>query len=165
VISEASTEVRMLGKIGYELYHAALNSACMATSTIGANAKRRWERMEANVPGDLVIELSTSGWWLHCDDPHPGPYRYLKVENAIGFLERITQEPYPHDEPWDEAVEGRPEPLEKCYYIRKLHDGEIFRWTNASFATILPVEGWPKIPLGSRVLDDASRRCQRNTTP
>ena len=137
-ISEASIEVLTLAKIGYELYHAALNGACMATSTIGGNAIRRWERMQAPVPGDLVIELSTSGWWLRADQPHPGPYAYLKAENAIGYLDKIAREPV---QPWDDTEE--PAPLEKVYYLKLLHDGSTFKWGNASFATILPVEGWP----------------------
>ena len=131
-------EVFTLARIGYELYHAALNSACIVTSTIGFNAKKRWERMQAPIAGDLVIELSTAGWWLKSDKPHPGPYEYLKVENAIGFLEKIAQEPF---QPWDDTDE--PAPLEKVYYLKLLHDGSTFKWTNASFATILPVEGWP----------------------
>lgn len=92
-----------------------------------------------------MIETSTAGWWRQGDKPHPGPYDYLKVDNAIGFLDKITREPYPREEdepPWNEEEEGMPEPLETVYYIKKLYDGEVFRWTNARFVTILPVEGW-----------------------
>jgi hypothetical protein len=138
MISEASVEVRMLATIGYELYHAALNGACMATETIGKNATMRWERMEKPIVGDLVIELSTSGWWLKSDQPHPGPYAYLKVENAIGYLDKIADEPV---SPWDD---DEPAPTEKVYYLKLLHDGSMFKWTNASFAVILPVEGWSR---------------------
>jgi hypothetical protein len=141
MISEAKLEVKMLAKIGYELYHASLNGACMAHGHIGGNARRRWERMEHPIPGDLVIELSTAGWWLHCDDSHPGPYDYLKVENAIGFLEKVAQEPV---QEWDEKENEEPAPLETVYYLKLLQNGSTFKWTNARFATILPVEGWPR---------------------
>ena len=131
--------LRMLAVVGLELYNSHLIGNAPPSHT------RRWKRMEAVQPGDLVIELSTSGWWRKSDQPHPGPYEYLKVENAIGFLEKVAEELYPHqegDEPWDEIAEGRPEPKETVYYIRRLNGEGAFRWTNARFATILPVEGW-----------------------
>jgi hypothetical protein len=143
-ISIASDTLRMLAVVGLELWHAHLIGGAPPSHT------RRYNRMKELQPGDLVIETSTSGWWRKSGQPHPGPYEYLKVENAIGFLDRITREPFPHEEGddlWDEAAEGRPEPLEEVFYIRRL-DGEykgdeaIFRWTNASFVTILPKEGW-----------------------
>ena len=133
--------IRMLAKVGHELYMSQL---------IGngpPSMQRRWHRMENPQPGDLVIETSTGGWWRREKTP-PGDKSYIVAENACGILEKITQEPFPRAEgepPWDEKEEGRPEPLEKVYYIRRLHDDrEPFRWTNASFMTILPAGGWAK---------------------
>jgi hypothetical protein len=131
-ISEASFELHALAKIGYELYCSTLIGGGLEST------HQRFLRMQDNRINDLVIELSTAGWWLKGDQPHPGPYSYLKVENAIGFLEKIENEPVV---PWDDEEE--PAPLEKVFYLKLLHDDSIFRWTNARFATILPVEGWP----------------------
>lgn len=131
--------IQMLAKIGYELYAAHLVGNSCPRNT------KRWKRMEKPLPGDLVIEVSTSGWWRKGDRPHPGPYEYLIAENATGVLDKITQEPYPGEEdepPWNETEEGGPEPLETVYYIKRLHTDDPFRWTNARFVTILPVEGW-----------------------
>ena len=131
----------MLALVGYEFYKSHLIGGAPPAHTA------RWKRMESLQVGDLVIEMSTAGFWLHGDEPSGGPYAYLKVENAIGFLERITEEPFPRQEgepPWDEEEEGQPEPLETVFYIKLLHDGSTFRWTNARFVTILPVEKWEK---------------------
>jgi hypothetical protein len=68
----------------------------------------------------------------------------LKVENAIGIVDKIAQEPYPRaegDMPWNTEEEG-PEPQERVVYLKLLHNDVVFRWTNARFATILPIEGW-----------------------
>jgi hypothetical protein len=102
--------------------------------------------MESVQPGDLVIEVSTGAWWRR-DKTVPGDRDYIVAENACGVLEKVTQEPYSiaeGDEPWDEQAEGRPEPLETVYYIRRLHNEEPFRWANAKFITILPNGGWAK---------------------
>jgi hypothetical protein len=115
----------MLAKIGYELYHAALNSACLTHGAIENDATRRWKRMDHPILGDLVIELSTGAQQV----------------NAIGYLEKVVEEPV---QPWDEEENEEPAPLEKVTYIRLLMDSSTCRWTNARFVTILPVEGWPK---------------------
>ena len=86
--------------------------------------QRAYRRMSNPQVGDLVIEASTV-------------YR-MRHENAtdldgVGFLEKVADEPVTWSDPefvWDEAVEGQPEPTERCWYIRTF-DGRLFRWTNA----------------------------------
>jgi hypothetical protein len=135
-LSTESNTLRMLALVGLEFYDSHLIGGAPPSHT------KRWKRMRDCQFGDVVIELSTSAFWRKSDQPHHG------VENAIGLLEKITEEPYPREEgeePWNEETEGRPEPLETCYYIKRLTDGSTFRWTNARFATILPKEGWPRL--------------------
>lgn len=91
------------------------------------------------------MELSTAPWYMR--SPH-GPRGSLPLENGIGILDRIDREPYPRekdDPPWDEKAEGKPEPLEQVFYLKRLNDGSEVRWTNARFVTILPVEGWKSL--------------------
>jgi len=121
--------IKMLAIVGLELWDSHLIGNAPPSHT------KRWQRMRSPQPGDLVVETSTSGLWRR-GASHP------KVETVIGILKKIIQEPFPHEEPWDEESEGQPEPLEECFYINLLHDGSESRWTNASFVTILPVEGW-----------------------
>ena len=136
--TKLSIEIRMLAQVGYEFYRSHLIGGAPPSHT------KRYQRMNDIRIGDLVIELSTAGWWMKGDKPHPGPYEYLVVENAIGIVDKIAQEPYPHaegDMPWNTEEEG-PEPQERVVYLKLLHNGVVFRWTNARFATILPIEGW-----------------------
>lgn len=88
--------------------------------------------------GDLVVETSTA-----LMDGRRGEKYYRPALDALGYLVKITWEPVVWGDPdfvWDEAVEGKPEPTEKCVYIKTL-DGREFRWTNASFISC-PIE-WP----------------------
>lgn len=88
--------------------------------------------------GDLVVETTTANM-----DGRRGEKHFRPALDAVGYLIKITWEPVVWGDPdfvWDEAVEGRPEPTEKCVYIRTL-DGREFRWTNASFISC-PTE-WP----------------------
>jgi hypothetical protein len=135
--------IRMLAKVGHELYMSQLIGNGPPSMT------RRWKRMEDVKPGDIVIEVSTGGWWRR-DTTSTGDRDYICAENACGILEKVTQEPFPREDgepPWDEKEEGRPEPLERVFYIKRLHytdDSAPFRWTNARFVTVLPVGGWAK---------------------
>lgn len=88
--------------------------------------------------GDLVVETSTA-----LMDGRRGEKYFRPALDALGYLVKITWEPVVWGDPdfvWDEAVEGKPEPTEKCVYIKTL-DGREFRWTNASFISC-PGE-WP----------------------
>jgi len=128
-------EILLMAKIGKALYDSNL------VGNQSPNVERRWKRMNAIRPGDLVIELSTSVRWAS-----DGPERSEgAVINAIGYLEKVIREPVQYDEPWDEVAEGRPIPTEECFYINRLLDGASQRWTNADFCTIYPVEGWWRV--------------------
>jgi hypothetical protein len=127
--------LEMLAIVGLEFWNSHLIGNAPPSHT------RRWERMRNPRPGDLVIEISTSGLWRH-GSKYRSPSGPVKMEIVIGVLKKITNEPFPLDEPWDEDAEGRSEPLEECVYINALHDSSEHRWTNANFVTILPVEGW-----------------------
>lgn len=89
------------------------------------------DRMKDPKIGDFVIETSTV-------------YRSRGTGDidAIGVLEEVAWEKVAFDSDpefvWDEAVEGRPHPLERVTYIRTL-DGRRFRWVNASFVAA-PIE-------------------------
>lgn len=96
----------------YNAYDGVLIGNCPAF------IRKNFERMTHPQVGDLVIEASTVRM------------PYTNDLNGVGVLEKITQEPFPFDEPWDEAAEGRPWPKEQCYYFRTF-DGRLFRWTNA----------------------------------
>lgn len=95
---------------------------CWLATLIGnappATEKLR-QRMKSLSIGDLVIEISTIYQSRGTSDI-----------DAVGYLERISQEPAFAD--WDELAEGEPCPTETAYYI-KLFDGRSFRWTNANF--------------------------------
>lgn len=129
---EVGSVEKMLATAGYRLYQSSL---CCATPFLN----EQWKRMGNSVPGDVVIEVSTGGWFSRPKTPSS---QYLDASTHVGILDRITEEPYPSEEPWDEAVEGRSEPKERVFYIKSISDGEEFRWVNASFITIIPVEGW-----------------------
>lgn len=94
--------------------------------------------------GDLVVETSTA-----LMDGRNGEKYYRPALDALGHLIKITWEPVVWSDPefvWDEEIEGKPHPTEKCVYIRTL-DGREFRWTNASFisaATEWPMRGSQK---------------------
>jgi hypothetical protein len=135
---EECSHLLMLAAVGYELYRSNLIGNAPPSS------RERFQRMTNPQPGDLVIEVSTSGYWLH-PSYSLGPYEYLKVENVIGILEKITREPYlrEYGEPtWNEKEEGKPEPLEDVIYLRLLASGDTFTWRNAQIVTILPKDGW-----------------------
>lgn len=121
----------LLAALGYEFYKAHLIGGAPP------NTEERLKRMEAIRANDLVME-TTSGAWMFGRN---GNYR-TKPESAVGLLHKVTQEPVPFDEPWDEKSEGRPHPTEEVVYIRPLDGGQIIRWTNAHFITIIPIEGW-----------------------
>lgn len=104
-----------------------INNAVNATS-VGNPAQvteQFYKRSQDLRLGDLVAEMSTV-------------YRSRGTSDidAVGYLEEIAFEKVVFegdpDFVWDEAVEGRPHPTERVYYIRTL-DGRRFRWTNASF--------------------------------
>jgi hypothetical protein len=85
-------------------------------------------RMKNPVPGDWVIETSTIGGFRG---------KAMTDLDAIGVLDAIEWEPVDFGDPdfvWDEAVEGRPHPKERVYYILTM-DGRRFRWVNANFVT------------------------------
>lgn len=97
--------------------------------------RRRFDDIQV---GDLIVETSSA-----LMDGRRGEKNYRPALDALGYLVKVTWEPVVWGDPdfvWDEAAEGKPEPTEKCTYIRTL-DGREFRWTNASFISC-PVE-WP----------------------
>lgn len=97
--------------------------------------RKRFEDIQV---GDLIVEITTAGM-----DGRRGPKYFRPALDAVGYLVKVTWEPVVWGDPdfvWDEAVEGKPEPTEKCIYINTL-DGREFRWTNASFVSA-PTE-WP----------------------
>ena len=132
----------LIDALGSELFGALLHG-----NPCPANA-HRYRRMTNPQPGDLVMETSTaymrlrnatSEWALSRDG-------HIHSEAGIGILVKVTWEPYPREEgdEWDEEADG-PWPTEKCWYLRRLDNGEEFRWTNANCVTILPHEGWETI--------------------
>lgn len=107
-------------------FRALIYNAYIAT-LVGSPAKvteRFGDRMKSPQVGDWVAEVSTM-------------YRSRGTTDidALGKLEEIAWEKVAFESDpefvWDEAVEGRPHPTERVYYIRTL-DGRRFRWTNAS---------------------------------
>lgn len=115
-LDEIATAFR---RLCYNAYVATLvGSPAKVTADFG-------DRMKDPKVGDFVIETSTV-------------YRSRGTGDidAVGVLEEVAWEKVAFDgDPdfvWDEAVEGRPHPLERVTYIRTL-DGRRFRWVNASF--------------------------------
>jgi len=124
-------DIRLLGTVGYELWKSQLIGGG------GDATMQRFERMRNPQVGDLVIEISTSGFWIARTQP-PSKYPHITAANAVGYLDRIVWEPV---SPWDDTDE--PAPKEKIYYLRKIDGtGSIFRWVNAQCVAILPIEGW-----------------------
>jgi hypothetical protein len=121
-----------LEKVATALRHT-IYGAYVAT-LVGSPAKVTEDfqrRMRAPVVGDWVAETSTT-------------YRSRGTGDldAVGVLEEIAWEDFVWGNPdfvWDEAVEGKPHPKEKVFYIRTL-DGRRFRWTNANFIAAPPLE-------------------------
>jgi hypothetical protein len=97
------------------------------------------KRFEDIKIGDLVVETTTA-----LMDGRRGEKYFRPALDAVGYLVKVTWEPIvwegDPDFVWDEVVEGKPHPTEKCTYIQTL-DGREFRWTNASFVSA-PNE-WP----------------------
>lgn len=120
--------IEMLCRVGYELWRSCLIAGPPSTSA-------RFTRMDKPVAGDLVMETTAGIIRL---------YERHGITSMIGRLVSIVREPYPCEEPWDEAAEGKPEPLEEVVYIRRLDTGATVRWTNAKFVTILPQGGWTR---------------------
>ena len=134
----------------------ALGSELQSSNLVGnpcPSVDRRWKRMKQPQPGDLVMEKSTAfmrqrnatNEWAITRDGH------IRSECGIGILLRTAIEPFPREDgdEWDEVADG-PWPTEKVWYIRRLDDCSEFRWTNADFICILPVEGWETIG-GNRI--------------
>lgn len=127
--------ILQLGSIGYELYMSCL------VGNSPPSVQRRFERMQQLRDGDLVIETSTAGWW-RCNKEPPKDRPHVQAQYAVGYFEREAQEPVPD---WDEEENGEPAPMERVFYIKLLNgQGDLFRWVNANFITILPTEGWPR---------------------
>lgn len=129
-----------------DLEKLARDIATLAYNTSGAllsgrqsersdELRRRFDDIQV---GDLVVETTTC-----LMDGRRGEAYLRPALDAVGYLIRVTQEPFAFSDPdfvWNEEEEGRPHPQEKCTYIRTL-DGREFRWTNASFVSA-PTE-WP----------------------
>ena len=126
--AESDPTLRLLGIAGYELWKSHLvGNNCLSN-------QKRYDRMKEPMTGDLVLELSSTPRWI------AGSRRtdWHEPENCLGYFVRRDWEPIPN---WDEAEEGQPAPKEMVWYIRAF-DGRELRWVNASFVTIVPVEGW-----------------------
>jgi hypothetical protein len=83
-----------------------------------------YQRMQIQLPGDLVVEITTLGKHNDLD--------------AVGTFLCITQELVdfgPNADPWDEKEEGPPHPTENRTHIRTL-DGREFCWHTAQFLTV-----------------------------
>jgi L-ascorbate metabolism protein UlaG (beta-lactamase superfamily) len=76
--------------------------------------RRRFDDIQV---GDLVVETSTA-----LMDGRRGEKYYRPALDAVGYLIKVTWEPIVFEgDPdfiWDETVEGKPHPTEKCVYIR-----------------------------------------------
>lgn len=83
-----------------------------------------YKRMQNPQVGDLVSGMTTT---------FLGPNSGLR---GVGYLEEMTIEPFPMEEPWDEELEGKPAPTEQVWYIRTF-EGERLRWTNEQFLVCL----------------------------
>jgi hypothetical protein len=64
--TKLSAEIRMLAQVGYEFYRSHLIGGAPTSHT------KRFQRMQDVQVGDLAIELSTAGWWMRDEKPHPG---------------------------------------------------------------------------------------------
>lgn len=129
-LSEAQMEelARVIGVSAYNAYSATLvgNSA-----PITKNFSKRLQDIQV---GDWVVEITTILMSL------PGARIHRPALDAVGVLLRTTQEKvdFSKSDPdfvWDEAVEGRPHPTERCTYIKTIDDRE-FCWTNARFISV-----------------------------
>ena len=121
--------LRFLGIVGYELYlsHIVGNN-CPAN-------QERFDRIKKQVVNDLVLETSSTRYWIH--DTAKTPWH--APENCIGYFIRKEWEPVPD---WEERPPDELLPKELVWYIRSLDGDREMRWVNADFVTILPVEGW-----------------------
>lgn len=134
----------LIDALGYELHGALLHG------NPSPNNKRRYERMTHLQAGDLVMEMSTAPERLRVatnEWPVSPQYPHIISRCGIGIFLRETQEPIYESgseeaKDWEEAEPPEPIPLERVYYIQLLDTKEEFRWSNARFATIIPVEGW-----------------------
>lgn len=113
--------------------------AAYSSSLIGTNLdtpRKRFEFFHNPRVGDLVMEMSTIGF-RECN------------RTRIGYLVKITEEPYPvpdgmTEEEYRKEYEPEPIPTERVYYISLLVDGSECRWTNARFIRV--VEDWRVFP-------------------
>jgi hypothetical protein len=115
-MNEHHSAILLLARTGLELWSSQLIGGAPPST------RARFERMRNPRVGDLVVEITTSGYWIKdrdgCDPP--------RVLQAIGYFDHME----------DSGEEGR------LYVIKLLHNRKMFRWSNASFVTIMPVEGW-----------------------
>lgn len=148
------TLLTLIDALGYELHASNLvGNPCPAVAA-------RWKRMSNPQPGDLVMETSTGPARLRAatgEWPLSPKYPHLHSEVGVGILLRTVQEPIQLEEgdEWNVEEDG-PIPTERCWYLRRLDNGEEFRWVNADCVCILPREGWKWFSSadgGPRVLD------------
>lgn len=139
-----------LEKLARDIATMAYNASSVSLVGTGPQCvhdlRKRFEDIQ---PGDLVVETTTC--LMDGRRGSSGPKFHRPALDAVGYLIKITWEPIVFEgDPefaWDDAVEGKPHPTEKCVYIRTL-DGREFRWTNASFVSA-PTE-WPMRGIPSR---------------
>ncbi len=91
------------------------------------NKRERFARMKNPQPGDFVVEQS-------------GGLRQLDCAAAVGWLDRVEQEPAFAEDEWDIETDG-PMPLERVVYIKTI-DGRDYRWVNCSFVQVPTYDGW-----------------------
>ena len=89
----------------------------MSIAHPGSHYQEMGERMRNPVPGDLVVEISTV-------------YFRTDASDAVGELLREVREPYPDQEPGEDATE-------RVVYI-KAFDGAEIRWVNCQFVAVPP---------------------------
>jgi hypothetical protein len=99
-----------------------------------------YRELSAPQVGDLVLEVSTAPFIR--DVRKAEKFKESLAEGAyLGYLVSITNEPvcqvHECEEPWDEAFQGGPEPLEKVWTLRTLLTGRLHRWHNARFIKVL----------------------------
>ncbi len=103
-----------------------LTSNMWGLAMCGGDAQRKvraYNRMRAPQIGDLVAEMTTV-------------YTTGDPEIAVGYLERVVQEPVWTPAEMAACGAGEESPTETVHYIRTL-TGRSIRWTNCKFVTAL----------------------------
>jgi hypothetical protein len=116
-VSEHQETLAALAASAYGLY-----SACCIGNPPPFVARLR-EALRNPRPGDLVLEITS---FRRADD----------LSSHVGELVRIAEEPCMPPGEWDEAVEGRPVPMERVQYVRTLDGSREVRWVNAEFIRV-----------------------------